>query len=534
MKLNELVAEKIRQLICDNNLSVLPPVVTLTRHFGVSRSSVLGAIALLKSSGVLVSLRRGGIRVAAHSDRGEWLQSMEHPADILYRDLTEKIADGTIRAGQRLPKLGFYCIERAMSSRSVRGVYVRLVNDGTAFHQGKKWLIGKPEIHSVNVGATHAPPVILVVIPNEDSWRVLCRTELKGRFATQFNRECEHAGIQTFPVLMSAQTRQHLVASLPCGTVAAQRYIRELGNRYLGTLVLAGTEGREPQWVRLLAEYGKPVIVFNPDDIFGGSRPLRYSPAVYYAALDHAAIASVAADSLASSGLHLSGMIGMLSELAGTIIKPAGIRHEFQTRYPHQALVVESEEHLFWENRPDGQTPADVIKRLRRSGIPAIRKILNAAISNDPDFWKNPQLYRTDTDLYTRPILPGFDMSVVWVTHLLVPLFRNHRVTAILTQNDSLAVTCYYWLNAIGVSVPGHISLLSFGNDEILHPLPISSIDFGFDRLGYAAFHLILDDVPVKTDRHGIFRPGAVYINRGSLARSSGLPPFAKLQGEIR
>jgi len=77
------------------------------------------------------------------------------------------------------------------------------------------------------------------------------------------------------------------------------------------------------------------------------------------------------------------------------------------------------------------------------------------------------------------------DRELASMSAVLIPLVNLHDTTAILAPNDRQARRMFQWLRACGVHVPGRLSLLSFDDCfEHQYPFPVSSINFGFERLG--------------------------------------------------
>jgi DNA-binding LacI/PurR family transcriptional regulator len=75
----------------------------------------------------------------------------------------------------------------------------------------------------------------------------------------------------------------------------------------------------------------------------------------------------------------------------------------------------------------------------------------------------------------------------------------------------------FQWLRLQHIDIPSRMALISFDNSRLVHPLPITSVDFGFGDLGYAAFHALMGDIPVDIGR-GRRRPARAFVvHRGSL-----------------
>lgn len=81
--------------------------------------------------------------------------------------------------------------------------------------------------------------------------------------------------------------------------------------------------------------------------------------------------------------------------------------------------------------------------------------------------------------------------------------------TALIAITDTHARAYYVWLRSMGYDIPGELSLLSFdASPRQLYPWQISSVDFGFGYLAYAAYHLLMGDVPIlRTDCSVAARP---------------------------
>jgi len=145
----------------------------------------------------------------------------------------------------------------------------------------------------------------------------------------------------------------------------------------------------------------------------------------------------------------------------------------------------------------DGTAALPAVSASHRRGLPRPgRSILDAA------------LHAPETPEHRRTIA---------ITAVMAPLMQDTGVTAIIAPNDERAVPYYLWLRTMGYAVPGDISLVSFdASARLLHPWQISSVDFGFMHLGYSAYHLIAQDIPVP--RRGTDFPARCRFNHtGSL-----------------
>jgi DNA-binding LacI/PurR family transcriptional regulator len=116
----------------------------------------------------------------------------------------------------------------------------------------------------------------------------------------------------------------------------------------------------------------------------------------------------------------------------------------------------------------------------------------------------------------------------------LVSLLTKHDVTALLAINDNFARKYYFWLRTVGIDVPAHLSVIGFDNLAVNTPYPISSIDFGFERLGYLAAHILIGDTNVAAERNGDIPGIPTLVDRGSVARPGSRVHLVRLLGSGR
>jgi len=108
-------------------------------------------------------------------------------------------------------------------------------------------------------------------------------------------------------------------------------------------------------------------------------------------------------------------------------------------------------------------------------------------------------------------------------TPSLVSLLHDHHVTALIALSDRMAREYHYWLTSVGITIPDDLSIVSFDNSRSSVIFPISTVDFGFPRLGYLAAHILINDVAVKADATGSIAGICQLRERGSLG-----PPRTK------
>ena len=90
--------------------------------------------------------------------------------------------------------------------------------------------------------------------------------------------------------------------------------------------------------------------------------------------------------------------------------------------------------------------------------------------------------------------------------------------TAFIAPNDAFAQEYFFWFSSLGIKIPEDISIVSFDNNLDTHLLPLSTVDFGFQRLGYQAAHLFIGDIGITADSGGTIISRSELIDRGSIA----------------
>jgi len=85
-----------------------------------------------------------------------------------------------------------------------------------------------------------------------------------------------------------------------------------------------------------------------------------------------------------------------------------------------------------------------------------------------------------------------------------------------------MAKEIHLWLKFAGVRIPDDISLVSFDNAIDHYHQPISTVDFGFARMGYQAAHVFIGDIPIRSGPHGDMPGVCALIDKGSVGEVAG------------
>jgi hypothetical protein len=126
--------------------------------------------------------------------------------------------------------------------------------------------------------------------------------------------------------------------------------------------------------------------------------------------------------------------------------------------------------------------------------------------------------FRILADYGQHALKDDFDRrNIVTLSPLMTHLLSDQRVTAIICANDQVAQIVWEWLMAADIPVPGDMSLISFDNSPKIQTWPVDSISFGFEGLGYAAFHAIAGDIPIRKATTTTIASTPAVARRGSV-----------------
>jgi DNA-binding transcriptional regulator YhcF (GntR family) len=512
------IADAVAEHLRTSRSERLPGARTLARMFGCSFATMLKALRVLQERGLLIIDGNRRARLAS-SQRPAPAASRERAADRLHGIVRNAIVTGTYRVGDQLPKAGYFALEHRCSRTTVACALQRLCEERLCHRRGKAWVVGPHETHARDTRPADRP-AILVLLPNEDHWRMISRDSKEYKhFVAQFAHEAEKHGIRLVMAFTSPQENRTLSSLWPQGQKQIAGRVRHLGSHYLGALVPCNhLEIPElEQWLRLLLELGRPVVWLDRTE------EGLYSP------LKHRLFFRCTADSREGSRVILRAFhdaghrtIGLTRLFWHQYLDPfiddmTAMTSEFD---PRMRLVVEREPHPTMDTRPDGEPVGAVLQRLSRSGIPALRRLCARLLKRHPDlvdgtgahapvgwrdFWRGAQYVSLQ------------EFQVFGLMSRLVPLLRNPDITALICPGNKNTRFYFWWFEAMGISVPRDLSVISVDNSYDFHPWPISSIDLGYGYLGYAAIHLFMGDIPVHIDRHHTVTGPVSFHDRGSL-----------------
>ncbi len=535
-----VTAKKIASRIEHTKHSVLPPAKKLAEELGVSYSSVLKALVILENRGI-VRCRRGKPTEILKTYNLN-LSEIEPPsaASKLAQKLWQRIASGHYQTGVPFPSSSYLTREFRVSSHTLQEAFAQLETQKRIHREGTRWVVG-PEIVTENVacGDSRSAPTIVVVLPGTlRYWQFYSHPHFQ-QFVTIWNIELQKSGFRQHLVIANLDQKQPSFATT--GIDNAERLIRDLGENYRGALVnISGDTENLGMWLRVLCKFDAPVVYY--DSTGQGGEFVRgkdgLTDSFFRLYFDEYEAIRLALQTFADQGHRTVGFPNIARHMV-----PAW--HSQYGRFRDKAGSS--------QDRPttaDGKTYWTSRRIEYASSTAALLKpsIDVRSAMHSESFWafgmkgnERPFSERVATSLNVNSDVRihnvrNASQALLQGTPSLVSLLRE-GVTAILALNDAMALDYHEWFRAVGIEIPDKISLMSFDNRSESVVAPISTIDFGFYRLGFLAAHLFLRDMPIRTDHRGWLRGHCSFIDRGSVSRPGkeplSLPGISLPESEI-
>lgn len=531
MRLHERVAEAIASDIAARSLTTLPGARKLAGRYDVSYTTALKALHALRKRGVieLDHRRRARVRGALPPAAPETLG----PLKRTIRTIERQIVDGVYRAGAPLPKVAYFAAELGVSAGTVRKALRLLAGRDLICRRGRAWIAGARTRVEAGTGPA---PTILMLLPDENVWRKISRDPREHkRFAQSFAGEAEKHRITTLTAFTQENPDRNLKELLPQGRDGIRAEIKRIGPRYLGVLIPCTLEELPDlrQWTQWLLRFGRPVVWLDrldeglPDPIdnrlFFTCRP------------DSRRGAQLMVEVLAETGHRVIGVPRYASHpYMDPIIKSM---EAAAASLPHPVrIAVNREPYLRLNWHEDGDSPGKVVRHLANTGAEPMRSVMQGILKRYPGF---PARGGLSVPAQWQEVWRGMhyttlrEFQLVDLTTRLVPLLRDSGATAIVCPGNKNTRFFFWWFDAAGLDIPADVSVISADNSYDFHPYPMSSIDLGYDYLGYAALHLFVGDIPVRVDRNRRVRGKASYFDRGSIGSPRNGSLRVDLRGEL-
>lgn len=495
--IHEALSLDIERAILDDPSYRLPRLLDLAAQHRVSYPTIWKAVRALIRKGLVVGSPGRRLCISPKIRGREQSEDRMPSSEIerIYRILRNEIADGVYRVGRPLPKVNYFLRTYNTSYHTLSRVFARLGAENLAHKQRSRWVAGPaPAVSPAPPGTTDRSqsPVALVVTEGPDAWNEAFTNSHSRNFMLHFTAEMTAWNVN---LSVAALDNEHGMAYLTAvGPDEIETAVRALGARYCGTLILnAYPVDLAELMTRIikLTKYKKPVVFF--DSIGQGSfldRRGSHAGRYYRLCFDEASAVRAALRMLAQNGHRVVGVHGCDLDPGGWTLRRTKLIEEIAPE--HSVRIV-------------------------RSGP-------------SEEYWHFAKLYGVDELITTiaqqsaRPgsstralLSPAQRNLLVRNAPSLVSLFAENAPTAMIALNDRLAREYFFWFDALGVVMPKDFSLISFDNIPESVFYPITTIDFGFARLGYRAAHIMIGDTPVHAGRNGVINSVCTVVDRGSV-----------------
>ncbi len=498
------ILESLRKQIDESRTDTLPPLRHLAQQLGISVPTLRPILQQLRRE-QLIRFRRGSkVRIVGRVTAGQdnpGKPSHEKMADVL-RDM---IRTGSIRTGEAIPKQSFLALKHKVSPTTVRKACHRLSREGWMHKKGKSYIAGDLAA-SGRRNLDGASGFIYIFAAKWHSWDYLCRSTRTSEFGMSFVRESQRYNVRLILVTRDANSKD--TGKPPLSLAAALRLIGSQGSLCRGVLLACSLD----EWPEVFESTIEKLI----------PRRIRV---IWFDRYNEKRSASIRSPNLVRCHFDelpaVSEAVGYLHGKGHRKWAYCMTRHSDWQQTRAQLLIREAKRkdpsielcsYLDILCEPD---PAqrrrrlfDALKQLRSSPHTSIRE---AAEKVDP--------LRL---LSIAPDIPLAELStqerIVRCSLMLYPMLVDSGISVIISPNDLTARRVHRpCLATLGLKVPQSISMLGFDNSYRYSFYPLTSIDFGFERLGYAAFHLLLQDIPLYPNRSGDVSIRPVVSEKGSV-----------------
>lgn len=509
------VANQIKQDIISSQSTYIGTSKELAQTYNVGRNTILKSLRLLRDQNLLTF--RKGQRIAINRDQGEkssQIKSELNPIEKISNIIKNEILQGKYSIKTRLPKISFLASQYKVSTKTICNSFSLLQNEGFVHRKGKFWFAGP--VVSLTVKSKERK-VIIIIQTALDTWRVLQSSPSFTNFVNRFDIEALQYQVELINALTEYKGMTHLQGLIPCGFDEITQLYNQVKDRFLGFLVLSTpNECKDLEnWLHWLLEFKKPVVILDRN--WGRMQRKKRVSNLYCMSGNLRRGVSCILDTL-HKWKHSHIALASYKSTKWMEYLYQLYKEESQKLSPSLQISFIQEDELFWQRQ--NESPLQIIERLRKQGIPMVKRVIEAAYNDFPYFVNNPQIQHPMSESPHHIIHPSVD-NLIWPLPVLSHILKTPTVTSLIMPNAELSVSAYFCLRALKISLPLQFSLISSEQTPVLQPFPISSIDQGFDTLGYQAFHLFIGDMKLHPDPYGNFIATPLFIDRGSAGLSN-------------
>ena len=485
---SEQIASQLRVFIKKKNLQVLPSMSILCREYGASFSTIVQAVKILKNEKLVLCRQGSKIHIVGQRIRDIKLSRC-------YIELEQRIVAGVLKRGTSIEKIAELAKKYTIARSYVIACLTELAQSNLVHKRGRKWIVGpsQDELLSTN----DQKGIILIITKWEFDLRIFFNNQHILPFSRMLSNELNAAQMRLhFGFVKTIQLHSEAAGD---GIKEIETFIRKNKEQYKGALVHLGYAASElKDLYKSLAPHEKPILYFDSANTFKKNNMPKHCPNfLCYSINEERAIDSV----LEVLSEHGHKHIIYFNVLGGKVnwVKNRLILIKKRIKWLKLSIrvqeIIQSEQ--FWTGPGIDQSHQHAIRR---------KYELAGRIS---DAMKIKELSRHDHIIKLRDALINVTPSMAQL--------RGTEATAIVAPSDQYAFAYFQWLRMVGISLPEHMSLVSFGNIPEAVSYPVSTIDFGFENLGYLAAHHLIGDLP-KAKRH-VVKSEPAFLERGSIGK---------------
>ena len=420
----------------------------------------------------------------------------------LAEQIKKAVTNGDFRAGTSLPKFDYFRTGYHVTQSTIAHALRILAGSGLVHGAGRRWVVGPSHSISPALGAHQAGDeraVIFLAFQNQYTGLFNYNTSHLAPFLFAMRAETSRLGIH-FSVAFREQIPENNPFSCS-GADEVRARMRELGNKYLGAIIIdeIGDQAAFTGWVKALSGDGaRPVVFFDSSDTRPGfaRSDLDLHKRYYRAFFNEGSAVRLALEHCRSFGHRTLGF--PVFDNPGYSWAPRRRDRAMEIAReidPAIRIIPSTHTEPFWDVSHFDIKVDDIVTFAQRVSVHAGK---NAASRNAS--------------------IGAAHRAILRATPSIARLL-DAGATALISMNDRVAHEHYSWCRAAGIEVPRRLSMISFDNLPDTESLPVTTVDFGFPRLGYLAIHAIIGDVPVPCGRDGAIAGQCLLVSRGSVER---------------
>jgi DNA-binding transcriptional regulator YhcF (GntR family) len=516
--------EELTAFIGKTEADELPSLEEMSGTCGIGVNTMLKALRILEKKG-LVDCRQGRRarirRTSSPADEKPSSDLLRGSADTLFQILRREITDGKQKIGNVLPKTVYLAAKMRMSHRNIVKVLRELQKEKLIHKSGKKWVVGPPQPQTnipfqpeINLGKNARAVIILSRKLND--FKSIEKNDKLSSFFLELIDELEKCSTR---IILCGTDPSENGGISPAGLYNVECLVRSLGDKYAGSIIAPHlypepVDGTARQWISLLHTGKKPVVWCDVQDLGPNhlSRETAADGSGFYSILQNRSDAvTLAVKTLWDSGhssiccpfyADVKGMSNSSREIKNTCLSVTSESFPGAKVFPLEIGGMELDQSLsMWDKRHAYATPRELLNYIRKRNLTGTDKPDNA--SHDP--------------------MPSRAELAAGMPQMAELIF-DKGVTAVLGPNDFFICQLFGWLSLLHVRVPEDVSLISFDNSSLIRLYPLASIDWGLRSGAYLAVRLILNDIPVSTNRNGVVYLKSTLFNRGSIGQAKRKP----------